>query len=59
MVAVIHCRGHQNVDAEAIKGNDKVEASAKRAALEPEAQQLLTPPRPDAAYCSPVYTKGG
>ena len=33
--AVIHCRRHQKVGAEVIKGNNKVDATARRAALEP------------------------
>ena len=30
--AVIYCRGHQKDDAEVIKGNNKVDATTKRAA---------------------------
>ena len=57
-VAVIHCRGHQKGDAEVIKGNDKVDATAKRTALEPVAWQLpLIPRRPDPSNYSPTYTK--
>ena len=29
-VAVIHCRGHQKGDAEEIKGNNKVDTTARR-----------------------------
>ena len=34
-VAVIHWGSHQKVGAEVIKGNNKVDATARRAALEP------------------------
>ncbi|TEA29960.1 hypothetical protein DBR06_SOUSAS11010030, partial [Sousa chinensis] len=57
-VAVIHCRDHQKGNMEVIKGNNKVDTTAKRACPEPVTWQLsLIPKRPDPSNYSPVYTK--
>ena len=57
-VAVIHCRGHQQGDAELIKGNNKVDGTAKSVALEPVTwRPLLIPRKPDPCNYSPGYTK--
>lgn len=59
-VAVIHCRGHQKGNAEAIKGNNKVDTAAKGVALEPLTCQLpLIPQRLDPSNYSSIYTKEG
>lgn len=60
-MAVVHCRGHQEKNAEAIKGNNKTSAIAQRAAPEPITWQLSPhipiPQRPDPSNYSSVCTK--
>ena len=57
-MAVIHRRGHQKGDAEVIKGNNKVDATAKRVALEPVTWSLpLKPQKLNPSNYSLIYTK--
>ena len=55
---MIQYKGHQKRDAEVIKGNNKVDETAERVALEPVTWQLpLIPRRPNPVTYSPIYTK--
>ena len=60
-MAVTHCRGHQEKNAEVIKGNNKTSASAQSADPEPISWQLFPhvpiPQRPDPSSYSSVCTK--
>lgn len=56
-IAVIHCKGHLKQDAEIVKGNNKADMAAKRAAQNQVIQQLpFLPGKPNPQNYSPIYT---